>query len=96
MLTAPAVPPERKPLIILCVIAALLLMYATLWPFNPFPHNDVSWLPDVNGIRFGGTVTLEAGDTYVLNGTRHRWSNPGDVHAVIAVTFVGANHERVD
>ena len=35
MLTAPAVPPERKPLIILCVIAALLLMYATLWPFNP-------------------------------------------------------------
>jgi hypothetical protein len=55
VLTAPAVPPERKPLIILCVIAALLLMYATLWPFNPFPHNDVSWLPDVNGIRFGGT-----------------------------------------
>jgi mannose-6-phosphate isomerase-like protein (cupin superfamily) len=44
----------------------------------------------------GVTVTLEAGDTYVLNGTRHRWSNPGDVPAVIAVTFVGANHERVD
>jgi hypothetical protein len=49
------VPPERNPLIVLCVIAALLLMYATLWPFNPHPHNDVSWLPDANGIRFGGT-----------------------------------------
>jgi VanZ family protein len=49
------VPPERIPLIVLCVIAALLLMYATLWPFNPYPHNDVSWLPDANGIRFGAT-----------------------------------------
>jgi len=44
----------------------------------------------------GVTVTLDAGDTYILNGTRHRWSNPGHVPAVIAVTFIGANHERVD
>jgi mannose-6-phosphate isomerase-like protein (cupin superfamily) len=44
----------------------------------------------------GAMVTLNAGDAYVQNGTRHRWSNPGDVPAVIAVTFVGANHERVD
>ena len=36
-------------------MAALMLMYATLWPFNPYPHNDVFWLPDANGIRFGGT-----------------------------------------
>jgi VanZ like protein/concanavalin A-like lectin/glucanase superfamily protein len=53
--TARSVPPERNPLIVLCIIAALLLMYATLWPFNPYPHNDVSWLPDANGIRFGGS-----------------------------------------
>jgi mannose-6-phosphate isomerase-like protein (cupin superfamily) len=44
----------------------------------------------------GVTVTLDTGDTYVQNGTRHRWSNPGHVPAVIAVTFVGANHEQVD
>jgi mannose-6-phosphate isomerase-like protein (cupin superfamily) len=43
----------------------------------------------------GVTVTLGAGDTYIQNGTRHRWSNPGDVPAVIAVTFIGANHEQV-
>ena len=55
MPNSPAAVPERKPLIVLCVIAALMLMYATLWPFNPYPHNDVSWLPDANGIRFGGT-----------------------------------------
>jgi quercetin dioxygenase-like cupin family protein len=44
----------------------------------------------------GVAVTLDAGDTYILNGTRHRWSNPGHVPAVIAVTFVGADHEQVD
>jgi mannose-6-phosphate isomerase-like protein (cupin superfamily) len=44
----------------------------------------------------GVDVTLRAGDTYVLNGTRHRWSNGGDVPAVIAVTFIGANHRDVD
>jgi quercetin dioxygenase-like cupin family protein len=44
----------------------------------------------------GAVVTLRAGDTYIQNGTRHRWSNPGDEPAVIAVTFIGAHHDRVD
>jgi VanZ family protein len=50
--TTSALSPERRPLIVLCVIAALLLMYATLWPFNPLPANGVSWLPDASAIRF--------------------------------------------
>ena len=44
----------------------------------------------------GAKVTLSAGDTYVQNGTRHRWSNPGDVPAVLALTLIGVNHRRVD
>jgi mannose-6-phosphate isomerase-like protein (cupin superfamily) len=40
-------------------------------------------------------VTLRAGDTYVQNGTRHRWSNTGAVPAVIAVVLIGANHHDV-
>jgi quercetin dioxygenase-like cupin family protein len=40
----------------------------------------------------GVTITLDAGDAFVQNGTRHRWSNRGDVPAVIAVTFIGAAH----
>jgi quercetin dioxygenase-like cupin family protein len=44
----------------------------------------------------GVVVTLNPGDTYIQNGTRHRWSNPGDAPAVIAVTFIGATHDQVD
>ncbi|HEX3980181.1 MAG TPA: cupin domain-containing protein, partial [Acidimicrobiales bacterium] len=43
----------------------------------------------------GATVTLRAGDSYIQNGTRHRWSNTGDVPAVIAITLVGAHHHGV-
>lgn len=43
----------------------------------------------------GATVSLSPGDTYVQNGTRHRWSNPGTVPAVVAVVLVGAHHRDV-
>jgi mannose-6-phosphate isomerase-like protein (cupin superfamily) len=44
----------------------------------------------------GATVTLGPGDTVVQNGTRHRWSNPGSVPAVLAAVIIGATHDRVD
>lgn len=40
----------------------------------------------------GATVTLRPGDTVVQNGTRHRWSNPGDTPARVACFFCGAEH----
>ena len=43
----------------------------------------------------GAKVTLGTGDTYVQNGTRHRWSNTGDRPAVLAVVLIGAHHENV-
>jgi mannose-6-phosphate isomerase-like protein (cupin superfamily) len=43
----------------------------------------------------GAKVDLNPGDTYIQNGTRHRWSNSGDVPAVIAVALIGANHLKV-
>ena len=39
----------------------------------------------------GAEVTLRPGDTVVQNGTRHRWRNPGEVPATLAVFMVGAN-----
>jgi mannose-6-phosphate isomerase-like protein (cupin superfamily) len=41
----------------------------------------------------GASVDLAPGDTVVQNGTRHRWSNPGDEPAVLAVFIAGAHHD---
>jgi mannose-6-phosphate isomerase-like protein (cupin superfamily) len=43
----------------------------------------------------GAKVHLRPGDTVVQNGTRHRWSNPGDAPATLAVFLTGAHHARV-
>ena len=44
----------------------------------------------------GESVVLNAGDTYVQGGTRHRWRNVGDVPAVLAAVAVGAHHRAID
>jgi mannose-6-phosphate isomerase-like protein (cupin superfamily) len=43
----------------------------------------------------GAQVTLNPGDTVVQNGTRHRWTNPGDTPARLAVFTCGAAHAGV-
>ena len=43
----------------------------------------------------GAKVTLQPGDTVVQNGTRHRWSNPGNETARLAVFICGAHHADV-
>jgi mannose-6-phosphate isomerase-like protein (cupin superfamily) len=40
-------------------------------------------------------LTLHPGDSYIQNGTRHRWTNEGDVPAVVAVALIGAHHDTV-
>ena len=43
----------------------------------------------------GSEVTLNPGDTVVQNGTRHRWKNPGDTTARLALFICGASHAKV-
>jgi VanZ family protein len=44
---------EERCLGILCGIVLIGVLICTLWPFNPFPSNQVSWLPEANGVQFG-------------------------------------------
>jgi mannose-6-phosphate isomerase-like protein (cupin superfamily) len=43
----------------------------------------------------GAEVTLHPGDTVVQNGTRHRWKNPGNAVARLALFICGASHSAV-
>jgi mannose-6-phosphate isomerase-like protein (cupin superfamily) len=43
----------------------------------------------------GAEVILNPGDTVVQNGTRHRWKNPGDKPARLALFICGASHAAV-
>jgi VanZ family protein len=54
----------RKVLGPICVFIVLGLLTAGLWPFNPFPPNEVSWLTDRNGLRFGDKATIFSSGTF--------------------------------
>ena len=49
----------------------------------------------INCVFKNCSLEYSGGDTYVQNGTRHRWSNTGSVPAVLAVALVGAHHRNV-
>lgn len=44
---------EKSRIGMLCAIAVFAVLFGTLWPFNPFPANNVQWVPEANGIRIG-------------------------------------------
>lgn len=39
-------------------------------------------------------VILNAGDSFVQNGTRHAWRNPNEVPAIIGVVMIGASRQE--
>jgi VanZ family protein len=61
---------EKRRIGMLCVIAVLAVLFGTLWPFNPYPANEVRWIPEANGIRLGrGGLVRSASDLQAAAGT---------------------------
>lgn len=45
-------PEDRKKTKALFLMAIVAVLIATLWPFNPFPRNGVTWLRGTSGLKF--------------------------------------------
>ena len=104
------VPPEGTELPAGLDIAAALAeleeklpgMMAVAEPENPGMHttDTVDFEVVLSGrviceLDDGAEVTLEPGDTFVQNGTRHRWRNPFAEPAVLFVALLGATTESL-
>ncbi len=60
---------EKRCLRVLCGIVTFAVLICTLWPFNPFPSNRVSWLREGNGIRFGSHGLVISKSPLIAGGT---------------------------
>lgn len=71
-----------KALTLACALIILGIAAACLWPFNPHPKNDVSWLRDKPGIEFGDYGTVFAKRDFISSGNSapcsfELWIEPG-------------------
>jgi mannose-6-phosphate isomerase-like protein (cupin superfamily) len=76
-------------------------MAAPMEPDNPGMHttDTVDFEVVLSGeviceLDDGAEVILKKGDTFVQNGTRHRWRNAGSEPAVLFVALLGAERRR--
>ena len=58
--------------ITICIVIGMLV--AGLWPFNPYPPNEVSWLPSRNGLHFGDYGTIWSSGPFQLSGSQGKGS----------------------
>jgi VanZ family protein len=55
------------------VAVLFIILMAGLWPFNPFPANNVDWLGDKNGLRLGRNPIVVSRSPFQF--TDGRWSS---------------------
>jgi len=54
---------------VICVCILLIILAAGLWPFHA-PRNDVSWLSQENGLRFGKHGSILSANPFAANESR--------------------------
>jgi len=83
----------------LCAGAIIAILICTLWPFNPFPRNRVTWLAGTNGIRFDGTgVVVSEAPLKAVEGegrSLELWLKPAGLDSVHTILgFYTPDHPR--
>jgi len=74
----------------LSLVITLGILFFTLWPFNPFPRNRVSWLPASVGIRFNWEgmvrsplpITRESQPAQPGSSSLEVWIKPSEMQTV--------------
>jgi VanZ family protein len=78
----------------LAVVAVLAVLIATLWPFNPFPRNSVTWLQGTNGVKFNKSgLIVSKGPLTPPDGDAESYSvelllRPASAHSVYTILSI--------
>src|ERR1700726_324238 len=59
-------------LLFACVLVVSTLFTAGLWPFNPFPRNEVTWLGSGKGLQFGDHGVVFSSEAFQLAGLNRK------------------------
>ena len=71
--------------ITICILLGMFV--AGLWPFDPYPPNEVSWLTSRNGLRFGDYGTIGTSSPFQLSGSQGEGSCSFEVWLQPAVDY---------
>ena len=83
---------KNRPLAIACLLVVVAILAAGLWPFTPFPKNEVSWAANERGLLFGDYGTILSSGPFTPTQTERgcaleMWLVPGltdDSNTIIA------------
>jgi len=89
---------QLKSRAVICLATALLgvlaiILVAGLWPFNPFPANNLTWLDDRNGLEFGKNAILLSRSPLDFTGpgwssiSMELWVKPNSTSSRRTITF---------
>ena len=90
---------RHLPIGILCIAVLAGILVLGLWPFHA-PRNEVTWLPDHNGLRFGDYGTVISSGAFNGTGSREAapcsvelWLQPANDYGGTILTFYASDNQ---